>query len=304
MLTGLEKAIKLKGGMTNLARALGVSPQLVCNWRNYGINVPLPFAFLIQTKTNKKVTWQEVVPHLAYLEKECPDVFNSDNDAAIQTIQVLLAQINHTCHIQPPVQAIRFLANDIQSHGLQRPICIDTDNHLIFGEKRLHAYEMLGNKTILAWRLSFLDVVSNKLKKALPHLFIFDEYVAIGSAIEEALGDRQGERTELALRQNFVEVKGRTDEFIAKLLGFGNRQTYRQAKRVCQLGGRKLIEAINLGQFRISTAALLTQFSIEYQQHILSWPREEIKAFVRQLRQGNLPDFSNVNLSLSEENNS
>ena len=67
--------------------------------------------------------------------------------------------------------------------------------------------------------------------------------MAIGKAIEEELGKRQGQRTDLVnegqtelfesqLRRNCDEVIGRTDEIAADKAGFGNRKTYQQAKTV------------------------------------------------------------------------
>ncbi|MCP5158800.1 MAG: hypothetical protein H6975_05180 [Gammaproteobacteria bacterium] len=70
--------------------------------------------------------------------------------------------------------------------------------------------------------------------------FTRSERVAIGKAVEAELGKRQGQRTDLAsesqgeLVQNFAQVESgqKTIEIAAQKAGFGNKETYRQAKTV------------------------------------------------------------------------
>ena len=78
--------------------------------------------------------------------------------------------------------------------------------------------------------------------------FTPSERVAIGLAVEAELGNRRGQRTDLAgggLPQNFAEVpQGKeTREIAADKAGFGNPETYRQAKAVVQNASPELIEA-------------------------------------------------------------
>jgi hypothetical protein len=177
------------------------------------------------------------------------------------------------------------LADDIKYHGLKHPICVDSDNSLVFGEKRLHFYELLNKKTIPAWRLSLFDLINEKYNKdELHHTFVLSERVAISLAIESALRNRQGQRTDRLLRQNVVEVKGRTDDFIANLLKFGNRQTYKQAKKILQFGSYELIGTIDQGRLAISAAVILTQLPFAKQKEILTGSRKEITAYVNRLR--------------------
>lgn len=69
--------------------------------------------------------------------------------------------------------------------------------------------------------------------------------MAIGKAIEEEIGNRRGQRTDLKPEGqgellegehgvNLPEVQGKTSEIAAKQAGFGNETTYRQAKAVVQ----------------------------------------------------------------------
>ncbi|MEO5339612.1 MAG: hypothetical protein H7837_03695 [Magnetococcus sp. MYC-9] len=83
--------------------------------------------------------------------------------------------------------------------------------------------------------------------------FTPSERVAIGRAVEEFLGNRRGQRTDLAgseLPQNFGEVKPgkETAEVAAQKAGFNNPETYRQAKAVVANGTPELVEAMDRGE--------------------------------------------------------
>jgi hypothetical protein len=109
-------------------------------------------------------------------------------------------------------------------------------------------------------------------KYELHHTFILSERVAISLTREKVLGNRQGQRTDRLLRQNFSEVKGRTDDLIAGLLSFGNRQTYKYAKKIFQFGSDELINAVDQGYIAISAATLLIQLPLNQQKHFLPDP--------------------------------
>ncbi|MEO5340359.1 MAG: hypothetical protein H7837_07570 [Magnetococcus sp. MYC-9] len=83
--------------------------------------------------------------------------------------------------------------------------------------------------------------------------FTPSERVAIGRAVEEFLGNRWGQRTDLAgseLPKNFGEVKPgkETAELAAQKAGFNNPETYRQAKAVVANGTPELVEAMDRGE--------------------------------------------------------
>ena len=83
--------------------------------------------------------------------------------------------------------------------------------------------------------------------------FTPSERVAIGLAVEaelKAQGERRG-RPKTAgedIPQNFAEYSGKeTREIAAQKAGFGNPETYRQAKAVVQNASPELIEAMDNG---------------------------------------------------------
>jgi hypothetical protein len=172
---------------------------------------------------------------------------------------------------------------------------------LIFGEKRLHSYELLDKKTIPAWRLSLFDLINEKYNKdELHQTFVLSERVATSLAIESALGNRQGQRIDRLLRQNVVEVIGRTDDFIANLFKFGNRQTYKHAKKIFQFGSDELINAVDQGQVAISAAVLLLQLPFAKQKEILTGSRQEITTYVNRLRYQHQSYHCNDTASIEE----
>lgn len=57
----LSKAIQILGTQAELARCLGVAPQVVNNWRQRG-NVPAEYAPLIEKATKGKVKANDVTP--------------------------------------------------------------------------------------------------------------------------------------------------------------------------------------------------------------------------------------------------
>lgn len=236
------------------------------------------------------------------------------------------------------------LAASIDSLGLLQPIGLDANYRLIFGERRLRAFELLGRETIPARivhvpSLLLAEHAENEIRKD----FTPSERVAIGLAMEEAikqtLGERRGRpkaetmQTAMDLHatdvgpcwvckvcdhvwpvsrdecwnchecerppetewlpnhpddmaaleelkaeeidQNFGQLSGqRSYEVAAKQAGFGNPETYRQAKTVVTQGAPELIEAMDKGEIAISTAAQLATADPETQRYAAENPKE------------------------------
>jgi N6-adenosine-specific RNA methylase IME4/ParB-like chromosome segregation protein Spo0J len=165
------------------------------------------------------------------------------------------------------------LATSISELGLLQPIGIDKDGRLVFGERRLLAYRMLGRDEIPARVIDIEDLVlgehaENEIRKD----FNPSERVEIGKRVEEVIGKRQGERTDLGLRENFPEVETgkRTAEIAAEKAGFGNYKTYEQAKQVVAKGTPALIRAMDSGAVAISAAAKLAKEPPEFQKAVVS----------------------------------
>jgi N6-adenosine-specific RNA methylase IME4/ParB-like chromosome segregation protein Spo0J len=199
---------------------------------------------------------------------------------------------------------IASLAASIEQLGLLQPIGITANHELVFGQRRLLAFQHLGRTSIPARvidvpALVLAEHAENEIRKD----FTASERVEIGKAIEAELGNRQGQRTDLAnagqgslladeLRKNFCEVTKRTDQVAAEKAGFGNETTYRQAKAVTEHATPELVEAMDLGKVAISTAAKLATAPVEVQRQAVADPKKAIElaktastAKVKEIRQ-------------------
>lgn len=164
------------------------------------------------------------------------------------------------------------LADSIAAIGLLQPIGITEDSVLIFGERRLRAVrDILGWPEIEAREVNVEAIILGEFhENVMRKDFTISERVAIGEALESYLGNRQGQRTDIELPENFPEVEQgkETREIVAARAGFGNNATYRQAKEVISKADPMLIEAMDRGQIAISKASQLVEQPVEFQQSV------------------------------------
>ena len=181
------------------------------------------------------------------------------------------------------------LAESIATEGLLQPIGITEENILVFGERRLRAFQdVLRRETIPARVVHVRSITAgeyaeNEIRKD----FTPSERVAIGKALEVELGDRQGQRTDRELPEYIPEVEPgvETREFAAKKAGFGNFKTYEQAKRVVDQGTPELVEAMDAGEISISAASVIAAEPPERQSQIVQMPGELRRRVVREIRE-------------------
>jgi hypothetical protein len=165
------------------------------------------------------------------------------------------------------------LADSIAEFGLLQPIGITPEHVLVFGERRLRAVrDILGWDTIEAKVVPLEAIVLGEFHENMRRKdFTVSERVDIGKRLEEYLGNRQGQRTDKELPQNFVEVEAakETREIAAEKAGFGNRTSYVQAKHVVERGTPELVEAMDQGQISIALAADLLNQPASVQREIV-----------------------------------
>lgn len=173
------------------------------------------------------------------------------------------------------------LAASIQKQGLLQPIVVVKEKEffrLLAGRRRLQACQKLGWKKIQALvfetenELFCLEVErdENECRKE----YTPSERVAIGEAIEKILGEHRGKPSK-DIPQNFGELKGKeTAEVAAKKAGFGNPETYRQAKSVVAKGSVELVEAMDKEVVSISDAAAVAKKTPEVQLQAIDSVKE------------------------------
>ncbi len=129
------------------------------------------------------------------------------------------------------------LAASIEDVGLLQPIGITPGFDLVFGERRLRAFQELGRSEIPARFVDIAHIVDGEFhENEIRKNFTPEERVYIGRSIEAKIGNRQGQRTDKELGENFHQVEPGTKTFqvAATRAGFGNDRTYRQAKEIVE----------------------------------------------------------------------
>ena len=122
---------------------------------------------------------------------------------------------------------LRGLANSIAEVGLLHPIGALASGELVFGERRLRACrDLLGWTEIPARIVNISSIVEGEIhENQIRKDFTPSERVAIERTIKAQIERRQGARTDLG--QNIG--RSRVADAPARLAGFGNRETARQA---------------------------------------------------------------------------
>lgn len=159
------------------------------------------------------------------------------------------------------------LAESIRSEGLFQPIGVNGSNALVFGMRRLLACRDVLQWTHISCRVvnvsSMLagEVAENEVRKS----FTLSERDSIRRAIEEEIGNRQGERTdkidgEAQLVGNCPQVPPageKTRDFSARKAGFKSTDEARRVRTVVNNGAPELVEAMDKGEISESAAAKL-----------------------------------------------
>jgi hypothetical protein len=211
--TMVREAIRFFGNITNMAHTIGVSRATIYRYLEEG-SIPSDIASRIEVKSGRKIRYKELIPWKAKYHLEL-DVFPGS------LLELLLTRII----ISPEIPC--FPDQKALPVPNQRAICVDENNHLIYGLEAIEAAKKQGKKSVLAWRISLLNLQNGKyeiydLKKA----FDLMERTAIGSALDKYLGERRGRRNV----ENSPHFHIKTRRLITELLGFGSDYTYRQLR--------------------------------------------------------------------------
>jgi ParB-like chromosome segregation protein Spo0J len=177
------------------------------------------------------------------------------------------------------------LAANIREMGLLQPIGIDEYFTLVYGQRRLEACESLGWKRLpcVVVKLKSLiagEYAENEFRKD----FTPSERAAIGRVIEEELGNRKGQRTDLSANAEKLG-RGNTVDLAAKRAGFASAETFERAKAVIDKGTPELQAAMDKGNVSISAAAKIASQPKAEQVRIVNMPKDEQREVVRQIRQ-------------------
>jgi len=180
------------------------------------------------------------------------------------------------------------LAESIKAEGLLQPIGVTREKLLVFGERRLRvARDILGWQEIPCRTVDVSSIAAgewaeNELRKN----FTPSERVAILQTIKrKPVGDQRRS-------QNFV-----TADTAAKMSGFGNRETARQAETVVQRGVSQLVQSMDTGGAAISVAAKIATLEPEAQTAVLELQSDGEAGSLREALETVSPQSAHVGLA-------
>lgn len=277
----LDKAIYSLGSVKHMAKKLGIHREHIYAWIKGVSKIPLEYALQIEYLTGGEINWKDLVPfhivqRLRHLTLQLPKF----DLPPCELVYVAMERIKSEKCTQPITEQ-----NKLLLLHKQRPICLDEENTLIFGEKIFYLYKYHTKKTIPAWRVSLADLAKGHyIGELFVKNFLISERVAIGIALEKFLGSRQGYRSDLARVKNQVELRKKRNviakfvqtaplmnkdaqvsqekrislrQLIAHRLGFGSHFTYQNAKKIKINANIELIEQVDQRKLSISKAARL-----------------------------------------------
>lgn len=201
-------------------------------------------------------------------------------------MNVLIKTIKIENRYRKDMGDIQALADDIKKNGLMHPVVIDSNYRLIAGERRIRAFELMGEKEIPARILNVpslleAEFAENELRKD----FTPTERVAIAKAIEEEIGNRQGKRTDLEPVGDCPQVTAdKTRAIAAEKAGFKSDRTYRRARAVVRDGVPELQEAMDDGSLTINAAFEISKLPEEEQVQVLAQGPESAKQRAKEVR--------------------
>jgi N6-adenosine-specific RNA methylase IME4 len=201
----------------------------------------------------------------------------SKSERSVKLVPVKNIKVGHRHRVD--CGDLESLAASIEAEGLLQPIGIREDLRLVFGERRLRAYKLLGRDRIparIVWVSSILagEFTENTMRKD----FTISERIAIRESLVRFRhgGDRRSDQA-----QNFALE--RADE-LARRLGFGNRESARQAALVVERAAPEVIGAMDSGIVAISIAAQLALLPSGRQSAAIRGGPNSISAALREQR--------------------
>lgn len=209
----------------------------------------------------------------------------------INDVQIATIKVGDRC--RKDMGDLQALADSIKELELLQPIGINPSYQLIWGERRLRAFELLGRDKIPARIVPMEQIILGEFaENAIRKDFTVSERVEIGKAVEDLLNGRVGsnqyqEKSSNELVQNFAQAQegDKTRDIASKQAGFNNHTTFEQAKSVVETGSSSLIDAMDNKDTSISAAAKIATLPPEEQDDIVARGPAEIKAAARAIRQ-------------------
>ncbi|RDH39927.1 MAG: hypothetical protein CFE62_006520 [Candidatus Aquirickettsiella gammari] len=229
--TMVRQAIRFFGSISNMANTIGVSRATIYRYLEGG-SIPSEVALRIEFKSGRRISYKKLIPWKAKYHLEL-DVFP---DALIDLLLTKIIISGEVPHF--PDQKGLPVPN-------QRAICVDENNHLIYGLEAIEATRKQRKKSVLAWRISLLNLQNEKYEiYALKRAFDLMERTGIGIALDKRLGERRGRNNVHNSAHLFFGKGTKTRTITSNRLGLGSHFTYEQLKKILQHGDKELIKQV------------------------------------------------------------
>lgn len=254
----LIETIRFMGDRKNLRKLLKIKKNRLNKWLNViSTKIPYEYCMIIASVTGINIE------RLSPFTPEANKIFNELQAQNKKNIQYPVSQI--------VVRDSFFDPNTI----IGSAIIVGSGGVLISGLLMLQLYQVQGKLWIPAMVLDLRALIL-KANSPIPlHLsLLISEKIAISFELKKILGSRQGVRSDLknkalptsenlknesSLRSLGYEVSGRTDAWIAQVLGFGSKELLNRAQKIYLQGSHALITAVNEGKVPITVAAKMLE---------------------------------------------
>jgi len=281
----LLKASRLCGSQRKLAKKIKATPTQLNAWINRGVDIPYEYAVAIEKATDGIIAAEELTPDKAGIAQSITQVIPQTTTIPIR--QVLVSSIQCIPSHFNSQEMIVELSKEIKKQGLLRPIAVDLEHQLIFGEARLQACQLIKKTKITSWILNLATLLHQPFTlELLKSHCTLSECVAIGLALEKVFSrGHGGNRKHFQVQNSALESGKKIRDVIAQKLGFGSHFTYEQAKKVYRCNMPELIQAVDTGRVSISAAVYLIQLPLEEQQLILNCDERSIITVAKQVKE-------------------
>ena len=170
------------------------------------------------------------------------------------TIEIDLIKVQD--RIRKDFGNIEALAQDIKENGLINPILVTSDYELIAGERRYRAIKNLGWEKIEVRVMSVRDAI-HKLKLEISENeyrkdFTFREKIKWSKMLEREYSKIAKENMSKGGKGDKILETLDTNKTIAKEVGFGNKETYRQAKFIYDKADEDTLDKLDKGKASIN----------------------------------------------------
>lgn len=269
----LFDAIHFCGSVKRYSELIGASRSQVSNWLA-DPNIDIDYRYIILTEALAFVSVERLSPHT----KQVNQIIRRWKSSAQEASRLSLDQI----HIENKFN--KYYRTDIFNNSPNTCILVSQDRTLITGYAHWLASKKQKKHHI---GVNILDIETlrlhiHTLTELYPKLSITDR-ATVGAYLELTLGSCQGRRTDLIKPaantlwdDKSVQPASASDnpilsrKQIANCVGFGNQESYRQAKYVIRHGMAKLLAAMDKKLIAIHVAANIAKQPTEQQMQLLS----------------------------------